>query len=147
MEPKSNSENGCYGGVNCALPACENPALWVAAVIQDVTTYKYIDSSINTDLACDIDHNPSPLSAFMPGSALSLEEAASLQPVGKVKSPREWPHAEPIHTNSVSNGRSVQVRHGPQDGVSPVAPFLLKVSCGWADEFGKGSSLLMSWFY
>lgn len=140
MELNSNPEDGRYGSAKSALPVCENPALCSVTAVQSVTNSKNVDSSAMTDLACDIDHSSSPLSAFMPDSALSLDEAASFQPVGKVKSLREWPHAEPIPTNSISGVRSAQDRRVLQNGLLAAAPLIMKVSCVWADESGMGSS-------
>jgi hypothetical protein len=144
MELKSNPEDRCQAGFESSLAACENPVLCPMRAVRDVTISNVIDLFTFTDLACELDHRSTPCSALMPGSAMSLDEAASFQLVGKEKSLRGWPHAEPIRTNSISSLRSVDVNRSLQNGLSPVAPLLLKVFCAWADESGKGSSLSKS---
>jgi hypothetical protein len=128
MELRPNLKDGCYGSANGALSACENPALSPVAAAHDVATSKHVDSFTSTDLICDISHKQSLKSAFMSGPASSLAEAASFQPVGKLMSRRRRPHAEPIHTSSVSGFSSAQAGRGLQDGSSPTAALLLKLS-------------------
>lgn len=139
MELRSNQRDECHGGARGALPAFENRGTWTVAADLCVTTSKSIDFFPTTDLACDADHIAGPFSAFIFGSVLSLGETASFQPVGREKNLLGWPHAEPIHANSISSVWSVQARRGPRNGLRPAATFLLKTCCGWADESGKGS--------